>query len=327
MKTNPWESIKKPVSDFNARRADPEHPFEFFWAKDVSGDYLFVFQCDPVNKLPDRFPELKGISTRKFSNIAGTSGIVLKLQEIENWDIFYSLCQDLLSASLKSISEDGVIAVLINRLIRWHEFLRKSKPRTLTEHEQKGLLGELLYLRDQLLPNYRVSDALTFWKGPEDASQDFNIGNNAVEIKAQSGTSKPHIRISSVEQLSTQLSRLYLVVYTLGSCSAEDDDRINLPLLIKQIESYIEEHDSEQIDVLQDLLFKAGYIGLPEYSEFNFVLNNCQAFEVKEDFPRINPSDIADGITKISYDIILDKCLPYTVDIQSTIRIDGDNNA
>lgn len=30
---NPWEEIKTPLSNYNVRRADADHIYEFFWAE------------------------------------------------------------------------------------------------------------------------------------------------------------------------------------------------------------------------------------------------------------------------------------------------------
>ena len=187
--SNPWEEIKTPLSNYNVRRADAEHPYDFFWAKDVSGDYLFIFQCDSEISFPNKIPALAGVEVLLPKNEKDNkTRLILKLTSRDDWDIFHSLCRDLVSATASSPNEETVAVVIVRRLERWHLFLKKNRPKLMSEAEQKGLIGELLFLKDYIFPQYAISDALSFWQGPSGASQDFNIGDFAVEVKCQIGT-------------------------------------------------------------------------------------------------------------------------------------------
>ena len=294
--SNPWEKIKTPLSSYNVRRADYTHSFDFFWGKDISGDYLFLFECDASIRFPSKVPLLQGIDiSLPTSDGDRKTRLILRLNNKDDWDIFYSLCLDLIQATSGCSNEESVIAVIVRRLVRWHIFLKKYRTKIMSEFEQKGLIGELLFLKEYLLPKFSVSEALSFWQGPLDAPQDFCIGDTAVEVKCQLGTSKPLIRISSVEQVNTQLSRLYLFVVTVGK-------------------EYIQNSQPSSGDLFEDLLLQAGYLDLQEYSEFYFVVSRFRFYEVTDDFPRFHSSDIPEGIVNITLDIMLDKCSQFIVD-------------
>lgn len=317
--SNPWEQIKTPLSSYNVRRADYKHSFDFFWGKDISGDYLFLFQCDLCVKFPSKVPILQGIdiSLPATDDDDRKTRLILRLNNKEDWDIFHSLCLDLMQATIDCTSEESVVAVIVRRLERWHFFLKKNRIKIMSEAEQKGLIGELLFLRDYLIPHFSVSESLSFWQGPLDAPQDFCVGDSAVEVKCQLGTSKPLIRISSIEQLNTQLARLYLFVVTLGKGAGATDNVINLPIIITEIREYIQNSQPSSGDLFEDLLLQAGYMDLPEYNGFYFVISRFRFYDVTDDFPKLHPGDIPEGIVNIAMDIMLDKCSQFIIDPES----------
>ena len=197
--------------------------------------------------------------------------------------------------------------------------MKKYRRKIMSEFEQKGLIGELLFLKEYLLPKFSVSEVLSFWQGPLDAPQDFCVGDTAVEVKCQLGTSKPLIRISSIEQLNTQLSRLYMFVVTVGKGAKNTDNVINLPLIIANIREYIQNNQPSSSDLFEDLLLQAGYLDLQEYREFYFVVSRFRFYEVTDDFPRLHSDDIPEGIVNITLDIMLDKCSQFIIDPENII--------
>lgn len=316
--SNPWEQIKAPISNFNVRRADAAHKFDFFWGKDISDDFLFLFQCDAHVQFPSEVPSLQGIDiTVSITGVDKKTRFILRLNNKEDSDIFYSLCLDLMHATRDCPREEVVVAVIIRRLERWHIFLKKTRIKLLSEAEQKGLIGELLFLSRHIFPRFSVFEALSFWQGPLDAPQDFCIGDLAVEVKCQLGTSKPLIRISSIAQLNTQLEKLYLFVVTLGKGAENTENAVNLPIIITEIREYIQQRQPSSSDFFENLLLQAGYIDLQDYNKFNFVVSKVRFYEVTDDFPKLSSGDIPEGIVNVSMDIMLDKCSQFIIDAQT----------
>jgi len=318
--SNPWEKIKTPLSNYNVRRADADHAYEFFWGRDIAGDYLFLFQCNAEVRFPKKVPKLQGIDiTLPDIDEEGLTRFILHLNNRDDWDIFHSLCLDLLQATRDCSNAESVVAVIVRRLERWHTFLKTGRTRLMNESEQKGLIGELLFLRDYVIPRFGVSEALSFWQGPLDAPQDFCIGDTAIEVKCQLGTSQPLIRISSLAQLNTQLSRLYLYIVTVGKGAERAENVINLPLLINEIRETIQNDQASSGDIFEVLLLNAGYMDLEEYGNFFFIVSKTAFYEVRDDFPRLNPEDIPEGIANITMDIILDRCVQFIIDPEELI--------
>ena len=313
---NPWKNIKTPSKDVSALRVDSEHPLDLFWAKDHKDRYLFVYEYPSTSKIVIKEPpNLVGIETLTGKSNKTTARLILILKDKTDWELFYSLCKDLLRATNKSRSPETASSIILTRLRRWQNFLKKNRPNILPEEKIKGLLGELTFIRNQLIPIYGCTDAIKFWQGPEGAPQDFNVNQAAIEVKCQMGGSTPNIKISSADQLHTQLSELYLYVVTMGKSDERNKDSVNLNQMVRHIQILLDNESSPSNSRFEDLLLEAGYIYNKKYEDYNYVISGFQVFKVIENFPRITPSDLKPGIIKISYNISLADCAPYEIEL------------
>ena len=173
------------------------------------------------------------------------------------------------------------------------------------------MIGELLFIKNNLIPIFGAGQSIKFWQGPEGLPQDFNINESAVEVKCQSGATSPYIKISSLDQLCPQLPEMYLFVVTLGKAALDTENSINLPKLILHIRDALKSEDSEQVERFNDHLHSLGYIDSDRYQDFNYVFAGEKMFQVREGFPRICPQELHRGITNLSYSISLLECAPY----------------
>jgi hypothetical protein len=308
---NPWGEIKTPKYDLSARRIDHKHPLDIFWAKDRLGRYLFVCKLTDDCKLPPKYPSLLGIDV---TSIEDTKQLVLSLKSPNDWELFFSLCNDIISAT-RILKPSAVVPVIFRRIERWREFLKQDKGKLLPERVIKGLIGELIYLNDHLAKKYGTAQAVDFWTGPEGSPQDFNVQSAAIEVKCQIGTSSPNVKISSAEQLCGQLDELYLFVVTLGRTEPGAEDALSLPSLISSIQSTLEENGSaQQLEKFQDDLLNIGYTHNDEYFTYSYIIASKKFFEVMGDFPRIILSNIPNGVCNVTYDLELTNCEPFLID-------------
>src|ERR1700739_4704185 len=100
---NPWEHMQKDT----ARRVDIESPYNFFWITDQKGRYglliKFGFLLDNL-EIEDK---VKGISVIKTSE--GTGGkLYFVLNSNSDWEIFLSVCTDLVFLSSHCSDEAGM---------------------------------------------------------------------------------------------------------------------------------------------------------------------------------------------------------------------------
>ena len=311
---NPWNPINPPSQDISARRIDHTHPLDMFWAQDHTGHYLFVYEFAAEDELSNiNLPNLVGIQSFYSSAKDGLAKnrLVLLLNEQSNWEIFYSLCNDLIEATREVKNAAAAVQIILRRLARWQEFLKNKRSEILTEEEIKGLIGELLFIKNHLIPKFGAVQAIIFWQGPEGLPQDFNINQSAIEVKCHSGGTRPYIRISSAEQLCTHLPEIYLFVLTLGKTSPSTLDAINLPTLIFHVRQALQSISLEKTERFNDLLYMAGYVDSERYIDFSYLVTDENMFQITEGFPRICPDNLPVGITKLSYDISLSACAPY----------------
>ena len=313
---NPWSDILKPAAEINARLVSETHPLKLFHGVDSRGRYLFIAEF-PAALMPDKksLPDLVGIKAA-----VGLDGsqckLILQLNETANWELFDTLCNDLARASMQAKDEASAVAIIIRRLNRWQEFLRRQRPLILPLEEIKGLIGELLFLSRTVAPQYGWDSAIAFWKGPEDAPQDFAVHNTAVEVKCQSGSSKPWVRISSVDQLNPQLPKGYLVVQTLATADAADEDSFTLNTLADTIRAAVEDAGDAARERFENLLFLAGYLKSEHYDSFIFQRIATRSFALRDGFPRLQSAGIPAGIDRISYQLSLEACSPFEAALQ-----------
>lgn len=312
---NPWEAIATPVREFNVRLVSDNHPLRLYWGKDVMDGYLFIVEFSNAIK-PDikALPDLAGIRVAMApSNVC--CRLVLLLNETQNWELFKSLCVDLIQASKASSNQADAISVIMHRLVRWHEFLKREKIHLLSSEAVKGLIGELLFMKNVLVPKFGWDETMSFWKGPLGAPQDFAVHDTALEIKAQSGNSRPYIHISSLEQMEAQLPKFYLVVNTIATTEPNQDGAFSLNSLISDIRTELGDTSDMTRDLFESLIFQVGYIKLEQYDSPFFQCVSRRSFYVSDDFPRLNTDEIPQGITKASYQISLDSCMPFEKEI------------
>ncbi len=308
---NPWSAINKPASDFNVRLVDHHHPLLLYWGVDVRNRYAFVYD-EEVLAMPEQksLPSLSGISTTVVMQ-GERAKLVLILNETANWELFHALCCDIVRATAQVTEASHGPSIVLRRLKRWQDFLKKERSGLLPMEKIKGLIGELLFLSGPVASSFGWNDAVTFWKGPEDAPQDFAVHDTAVEVKCQTGGSKPSVRISSVEQLSPQLPKAYLVVYTIASASGEESTHFNLNSLIDSIREELATSSEVARERFEDLVYLAGYISSEKYLEFHFTKIAVKCFKIVEGFPRISPSTVPQGVDSLSYVLQLDACAEY----------------
>lgn len=313
---NPWQVIQIPQHEFNVRLVSDTHPLRLYWGRDVRGQYLFVVQLS-LEAMPDRnkLPEISGINVIAIK-APDCVRLVLVLNETEDWEIFKALCTDLIHASKTASSDISAAAVLALRLSRWCKLLKRDRKHIMSPEAVKGLIGELLFLETVLAPRFGWDFSMSFWKGPMGSPQDFAVHDTAVEVKCQSGISRPYVQISSIEQLEAQLPNLYLIVYTLATAEHDTNREFSLNSLIDRIRLALDAASEMSRELFESLLFQAGYIRLDSYDDPCFWCVATHIFHVTDKFPRLTTALIPDGISRATYQISLDACAPFSSELR-----------
>lgn len=303
---NPWTDITPGAAGhLNVRRVDPISRHDFYFACNDEGRYVFVFNASESVPGWGAAPQLRGITVQYYEQ---QRQLQLVLHDRADWEIFLSLCGDLMQTSSEAITTREVLDALIGRLLRWQRLLSRGSRRALDEREIRGLIGELLFLRDELLSRLGPA-AVRTWHGPEGLPQDFAVGRFLFEVKTHLAGSDPSVTISSVEQLSGAGNPLALVVVPLARCGAGAAGAESLPRLVAQITGRLE--GTAERELFDDRLADAGYLPLQEYEEKTYRPSNIDFYEVRDGFPMIEPSAVPAGVVDVRYAIRLGSCKEF----------------
>jgi hypothetical protein len=319
MSIDPWAVINAPGSAqaLSARRADPQHPFDFFWGCDFEGRCLLLFEYGTGFDSRDKRPELSGIDTIDIAvDTVSRRRLLLLLKDNQDRELFYRFCLDLLESTRACTSEEAALHVIIRRTWRWHQLLRSGGSGKLGLEAQKGLIGELLFLRDLLLRRFSASAALAFWQGPSGAPKDFAVGGIAIEVKARRGSDRPYVRISSEFQLdSDHTDELFLYVSELEQGPADHEDAFTLKELVQSIQSQILATDPGAIELFEIRLMGAGYLEEDDYSDTFWISSGVAVYHVGDGFPRITRAGLPEGVESVEYKVDLVACRSFEIEL------------
>lgn len=302
----PWDNIQVPTADFNVRLVESSTVVPLYWGKNIDGNCLLIVELcgDHSRQFQKNRINVRGISVDlQFGSSTDKQNIVLILEEYINRDLFLGLCTTLIS-SLENVSDSGsAVAVVFQHLGRWKNFLAGKNARILTSEEIRGLFCELHFLRTLYQDHLNDEDAVNAWCGPEGMHQDFVLGNTSVEIKSLSGTERNTVRISSEDQLESIVDNLFLKTYRT-SISPEAPYAKSLNEFVRIIQSELEEQVA--VEIFNMKLASFGYVELNDYDNPRILVIGEKSYRVTDEFPRITRSNIALGLTRVRYQIMLE---------------------
>lgn len=276
------------------RRVDEEHPLDIYLGKDASArtSMLLISKSVPMQIYSSH---LIGITIGKRND--GAWALSFSLLDNQYQDMFFHFCDDIINSTrdVKDKSQGTTFVCL--RYLKWQEMLKKNSLGLLSFSEIKGLIGELVFLKEFLFDKYGKNIALQSWIGPDKADQDFVCADSWYETKATvSGAAT--IKISSIEQLDTINDGELVVVY-LDKTSYANPNRITLNGIVDEIEKNLD--NGEQRQLLRDILIRQGYVHRNEYDEQGFVCTLINRYAVTQSFPALRKKDIPSAIANSNY--------------------------
>lgn len=277
------------------KRVGTARDLDTYIGKDDKGRYAFKFKGQYV---PTRIFGSEVISVEQYEDDNSYSLIFL-LEKEELLERFCTFCQDLLS-SLNGITDqvEGYRAIC-NRYASWKR-LFKPNHGDLTEPEIMGLIGEMLFLKNEMIPMYGTDKAVDSWSGPEKTSKDFSIDSIWYEVKTVSA-GKDAVRISSIEQLDSNVDGC-LAVYKLEKMSPGYNG-VKLSSLANEIMTLISSDFYKEMFARK--LMSYGFDWSSDYDNFVYSQSSFAKYIVSEGFPRIMRNSIALPIIKVQYELIL----------------------
>ena len=288
--------------DSHYLRVDENHPLELRIGLNDKGQKTLRFLGD--------FDRIQVKNTKsievKHLNVLGKICISFSLIDDDYIDLFYLFCNDIIDSSRGSTQKQGYTFIL-NRYEKWKGFSNTSR-KYLSENEVKGLLGELLFLKDVIFNKYGVSNGILGWTGPEPTKKDFSFDLTWYEIKA---VSRDVVTISSIEQLDSDIIG-FMILYYLEKMSPEASG-LNLNQVVDEILGKIL-LDQDRANFIMKLV-QIGYYREEYYNDFVYRLANQEFYEINASFPRINRLELDGAISNAKYDLIINMLVSFRRDI------------
>lgn len=275
-----------------------------------------LLQLPAVSMPPRRlWPHCKGLVTLAIQ-MEGNTFFAVALKEPRHGDVFTALSEDLARRMSEVETPAEHVRSFLGQLARWQKFLSVSLE-GLSEEVQRGLWGELHFLREYLVPALGTV-AVAGWKGPMQAHQDFQFENGAVEVKTTLAKQPQVVRITSERQLDdSNWSALFLYVLALD---VRQDGGENLVSMVAMLRMKLT-GDAAAQEQFEDALLAVGYLDnhAELYADRGYVIRSQKAFSVKQEFPRLLERHLPTGIGDVSYGLAVGACESFNVDFETVV--------
>lgn len=254
---------------------------------------------------------------RRSASPNGVLWVALSLKDPQFRETFAVLAEDVASHVAAAADAASAVRALLGRLRTWQEFLRRHDLGELSTPEQTGLFAELDIMEVLLLPRLPAMDALLAWKSPDDGLHDFRFAGAAVEVKGTTRTPPLEFSVSGLAQLDeTAVGWLGLTIVLLAEGG---DGAVNLSDLVERIRNRLAAEDPASSGRFTEMLASRGYLDVHSASYANRSLRVVQrhAFHVRAGFPRLRVGDVPDGIRECRYDVAIESCAAFEIDLEA----------
>lgn len=240
--------------------------------------------------------------------LGGVPLLRFSLTNYELLDYFSIFCSDLIKSTDEIVEDIVAYKTICSRYLSWKKMFR-SDSSNLNENEIMGLIGELLFLRDEMFPKYGQELSIISWSGPEKTHKDFAVSNSWYEVKATS-IGKSSVTISSIEQLDSDVDG-ELIVYFLEKM-APPFNGIKINELVLSINEIITMSPLKQLffEKLETFGFKISQ----DNDNYVYNLAGKSRYKVNAAFPRLRREVIPLAIDKAKYELSLANIDEFKID-------------
>lgn len=300
---------KPDVAGWLLRLARPEVGCPLFAAIEIASHRRAVLLRLPLASVPARrqWPSCKGLDPLALK-LGGAEHFGVALKDERFRDVFSSLAEDLVRRVSEAATPAEQSSAFLSQLARWQKFLTASSE-GLSDEAQRGLWGELYFLRQHLLPQLGPA-AVIGWKGAAHAHQDFQFDRGAVEVKTTVAKQPQVVRISSERQLDNHFWPsliLYVVALDIREGTGE-----TLPELVASLRSALK-FDTTCREAFEDRLLQAAYLDVhaTRYAASGYIVRSETTLHITDRFPVLTESMLPPGICSVTYGLAIDACAAF----------------
>lgn len=296
------EELRKKWDDINYHEGGSlqlavDHPLDWFVRYATKDQKSIVIVCETA---ADKISSSKSIEAACNKRKDGKYAISFTLINREQEDVFITMSSDIIEYSKTESHPKDSLNLVLRRYAAWLKLLDHKRNALLSPNAQKGLIAELIFLKEKIENCQTPSSAVSGWVGPDGADQDFVYEDGWHEVKA-TGASSSKISISSVEQLDNPNTG-ELVVFRIDKCAPAYPGAMTLYSVVHDLFFMM----SANVSALDDFVLKlgsAGYIDMQEYDKQKYTISAKQSYTVDEGFPRITRSSLPTEVINAEYQL------------------------
>lgn len=293
-----YKKFKQGANNHTYQRIDSDYSVNFFLGYNDDGNMSMVL-TEPGRGEKIKSSKVIDVTMKKRED--GKAVLSFDLLDNAYSSMFMVFCKDMIVVCERA-GREMAISNAIMRWRYWLEMFGRKKSKLLDKSEIKGLIGELIVLKDYFIPMHGYKVAVESWMGPLLGHKDFEIEDTWYEVKTVNENAI-QVMISSMEQLESE-NEGHLVVTRLEDTSAVSSLSTNLNKIVIEIIDIIE--SPEVLDAFREKLENVGYVNDPEYENYNFNFKGMQRYCVNEKFPRIRRENVSSAISNAKYSIVLE---------------------
>ncbi|MCU0440691.1 MAG: PD-(D/E)XK motif protein [Raineya sp.] len=312
-----WET-QKPTGEFiiKTRIEDIPHLHCYAATNHITGQHLYIMSVSKNVEIPElKNYRFKGVEIFVIETDT-VKELNIYLLDNDLKDIFSLFIQNILEDITESVTKNEAVTKTFKVISKWKKLFDKINFNGLSTEQQKGLIGELLFINHLLDNGKSPSTILNAWTGPDFEDKDFVFGATGIEIKLTS-SKYPKLKITNEGQLDTQnLDQLILILYTTEDVK---ENGFSLNSLIWQTQKKLEAN-LDALKFFNESLVLVGYFDHDkEHYNKMYSLKKVHSYLVSEDFPKITRSHLPTGVHNTSYFIELSAVENFTVEIEDFI--------
>lgn len=285
-----------------------------------TGARMFQMQIDNqifVHK--NYIRKFRGVEIQTIPVNHSISEYTIILLEKDLTDIFTMFIEDIIE-NLLQITEPQLALTIINQRINfWKKLFSKATGEILSAEKQRGLYGELFFLKLLLQNTSNPCAVLHAWRGSESSNQDFARNKNAVEIKTTRANNLS-VHISNEQQLDfNSWDHLFLGLISVNETSGSQN---SLAAIINELQEIVM-HETQLIHVFKTKLENAGIFSdmIENYNDISYSVSNRRFYRVQDGFPVILKENLQhEAIYNVKYQIDISSCAPFELHEEDVLK-------
>ncbi|MGE4048151.1 MAG: PD-(D/E)XK motif protein [Acetobacteraceae bacterium] len=295
-----WRQLAAVAGGGAQTRVDAAHPLGIYADLQPPDRVGLVAVC---GVRPPEVRPMRALSVEQGRRADGRWTLRLSLLERQLLPVFAALCRDVVACTRSGVDETRLGQVVVQRILHWRSLLEREAA-GLGEPALRGLIGELLVLRDRLLPALGPASAITAWRGPLGAPQDFVLPDGRrIEVK----TVGPHagqVRINGLDQLDPRGDPLTLTVVRAEAAAPDARGAVSAPALMAELRGLLAA-EPETLAAFEAALSGLGWHEHASHDAVALRVVGMEDHEVGPGFPRLMRGTVPAGVLDADYAVAL----------------------